>query len=346
MFAVIAALLAAAQPAPAPAAPAAPAATVQEACTPATTLRLTIAQAVARRLSLEGRCLEVSGIGTTRRIWASVEDMYLLSPDGRAASGHSLDIERLELSETDPGSSRAGHVTVVGRFWPCPSRNAATDDVVRQLQCVVPPTLVPERMHFTFDFARPVERLVGEEMRARFGSLVEAPADWPYLATARAFADLLPSKLAERDRNWVAQAHGFPAWLSEGELFFYMFGGSDSPFRQVLEAKSPQSIILIDSKPEPVGSPGIGRLDDDEALICYCRTRDCSGLWPIRLGDHSGTTRPFACTRFTGFPSQVGGQPAADSLFDRGRLDMDSTPAFLAEPAASTFRRTFDSVER
>lgn len=106
------------------------------------------------------------------------------------------------------------------------------------------------------------------------------------------------------DRNTLADIHfrnvGLEWEEEEAELLEFLLDARKSPFPSLRrDREAPQQTILVDRSllyPDPERA---NRFDDDySAIVCFCRTADCTGRWPIASFDADNLpSRPYACTR-------------------------------------------------
>lgn len=310
-------------------------------CDPATALRMTTMEIAAAGKTFEGHCVRVSGIGGYDTLFDSVEGVYRWARAGRPdRSPHTLRFHQPRIGEPS-STARAAHLEVTGRLWSCSLRFAP--DASRRFPGVQgcasnPHVLIADRIEWAWDRSQSLERLVGDAMKARFGSLVEAPTSWSRLPAARAAAAAFLHAIRSGDWARLATLHGEEHDRPSGHLsrlFTYFVDNPDSPFQQLRETREVQTAIFVDG-PSPAApvSANQGR-----ATICFCRTADCTGLWPIRLGDETGSDRPYACTLWeVQVPNP---DPQASGIFMT-----DSSESWLVEPAASAFRRQSESFRR
>lgn len=302
---------------------------VAEPCT-----RTSVEEIAAAPDSFVGRCVSVSGIAGRARLFGSVEGFYR---DGRV----------------DEGGSGRGHVGLVGVDGPAgrPNEDPVFLDIVGrvatcgQLREVAVqagrPELVPPYCRFGLapvilvgdqrpGSSRRIERLLCEENRRLLGTLELAPSDWDLLPQLRQAAERFRRAVAARDVAALREMHGlaedpFP----DPELLPHILDEPDSPFAELRDGSPRQLAILRRTDP---GLREQARRDGF-AFLCFCRTGDCSGLWPISFDDaQSRPDRPFVCTYH---------YPSGSAL-----LYTSVRPGFLPEPAASAFRRRSESSRR
>jgi len=341
MFAILAAFLTAAQPAQA--------APAQPPCTPATTQRTTIDRIEVAGTRLDGTCVEVPGVASQFLLHADREALYLYERQRGALAVRSIAIGWPSPAPQAWQPPIAVPVTITGRLSSCPVAGSAGVPMQAGRQACTAGAryaVTAERLTWTFEPEHRMERLVGEDMRARVGSLLEAPADWPYLSRAQTLATELLQRIAQKDRDWLIERFDLDCCglgYKEGMLG-HLLTYPDSPFNELRTGAPAQSVILIAGRVgHPDGSDGV-----DEALICFCRTSDCTGLWPLRRGDYPGLSRPFACVEFQGasrFCTSHGGCEPWDQV-GIGGLYFERSHSYFAEPATSAIHRTYDSSQR
>jgi hypothetical protein len=333
VIAAFASLLLAAAPPPAPAAAPPP-------CSPAAARRMTHAQIAAAGELFDGVCVRMSGIGSDRTLFDSREGVYRgIQAGGWFADPHRLDFHHpdVEAATTQTGARR---LVVTGRLWTCMVRVGPNSwnrvDGVRHCSGR-PHILLADRIEWTWDRSRPLERLVGEEMRARFGNLVEATEAWPRLPAARAAAAEFLDALRSADRARMARLHG--GEVGDGSAYIplllnYLFDNYYGPFQQLHQRREVQTAIFVPRR-RP-WQPAI--VDHPRATICYCRTADCTGLWPISSGDETGSDRPYACTAWEA-PIRIPFSNAVPPPETAGVINTYASAGWLAEPSQSAFRR-------
>lgn len=164
------------------------------------------------------------------------------------------------------------------------------------------------------------ERLVGEAQRRRVGDLVEPPIDWEWRdeleAVARDFADAVRAA----DRRRLASLLSYGQSLEEERIVSIL---REPAYRELREGR-PGELRLFTQAVGGRFRPG----DSGHvfAHLCYCRTADCSGRWPIASRDaDAGPDRPYVCVSVSGRITP----PAALSLY------AEPGGGWLAEPAPS-----------
>lgn len=261
------------------------------------------------------RCVVVEGMGVRSRLYTDREGIY--SDDrvpGPVPYVGLVDPARGELE--DPA-----FVRVVGRATTC--REVRWAQYERPDSGTVPPMcsdfsgtnaiiMVSERR---VDRRRRYERLVGEEHRARHGSLIFPPADWDSLAHVLRMAEAFRRAIANRDAAGLARLHPLDPAITQ-----HLLDDPASPFADLRDGRPRQTAVLLHSYWRRT-EQAQGR----RAFVCFCRTADCTGIWPIAFNDAvNRADRPFACTYWSS---------RGDSLW---------TPvnqSLLPEPARTAIRR-------
>ena len=183
----------------------------------------------------------------------------------------------------------------------------------------------------------PELRLVGDDMRTRFGNIEPAPADWPALPRLRVAAEAFRAALAAGDREALRRLHGFHGAGADRETDLFlarMASDPASPFADLRRSSAGQLAIFIDF--EPIRRSDAVHDDEPAAWFCFCRTGDCDGLWPISGIDAAVREgRPYICTHY---------RPDGEGL--GGTFMTWEDPDGSAERMESAFRRQSDSSRR
>jgi hypothetical protein len=271
------------------------------------------------------RCVVVSGLGGRLRLFGSVESYYRF---GVAAKGGHVGLVGID----GPAGRLRGEpifLTVVGYVSTC----RKLGDMLRQAghpdrlptYCLfgLDPVIVVTDQ--TADPTRHAERLVGEENRRIHGTLELAPSDWPLRPKLLRAAKEFGKAIAAGNVAALKSMHGEKAG-SDRELLPYLLQRTDSPFAELRRRRPRQIAILLRT------SPAFRETSrrDGFAFLCFCRTADCTALWPISFEDaENRPDRPYACTYYD--PTEI----APFSTF--------IGPGFLPEPEASAFHRPSES---
>lgn len=311
-------LLAAAQPgAPPPAREAKP-------CLPASVEE--IAAAPGRFL---GRCVVVSGVAGRALLFDDIEGYYRFGRIGQESQRSHVGLAGIDGPGGRPHDDPV-FLRVVGRVASCQEIRDVLNEAGRRdllppyCQFGLSPLILVDRHEA--DPERRYERLVGEANRRLHGTLDHAPADWELLPRLREAAETFRRAIAAGDMAALIAMHGLEE-ASDPELLDYLLKRPDSPFAELRDGTVRQIAILL--RTDPALEAQARR--DGLAFLCFCRTADCTGLWPISFYDayQGRADRPYACT----FHNPGG----------RGLLSTSVVPGLLPEPATSAFRRPGDS---
>jgi hypothetical protein len=310
--------------------------------------RATVAQIVADADAWYGRCVAVPALKEGLRLYAGVEAYYrargrIADPaaDPQAWSGVGLDNPRLLRGRIREGFSA---VTAIGRVQDCEEMSAAVEA-----------SLGPDQIGWVAGYChyssgpviwlrelRHVRRLaplrhMGERARAAYGDLALAPADWPHHEHVTGRAEAFLTALRDGDRRAFAELHDGGVNLGRShEAARFAFSPS-SPFAEIARAEDPpQMSIFVDRAVQAENPPR--RHDAVSATVCFCRSADCTGIWPIaRIDADNRRARPYACTRLT--PYILLGRTEQIFITEQGERG-------LAEPAQTAFRRRSESSRR
>lgn len=177
------------------------------------------------------------------------------------------------------------------------------------------------------------ERQMGDEARRRFGDLRTESEAGPAPSEVRALGRTFLEKVRMGD---AAALRAFVGLWSEAEtpedaawsaaFTDYLLGRNGSPIAALRDLPQPQVAFFQES---------LGRVEVEEGEsgdwhICFCKTADCSAVWPISAADATAEPRrPYLCLR--AFDGQHGSNPPDSlGLVRRGGV---------REPARTAFRR-------
>jgi hypothetical protein len=297
-----------------------------------------------------GKCVTVAGPFGGVSVYGSVIDMYRTSqfgPDGnfiRTAERSG----RLGLYSPDnmllavkPG--RMPRIEVTGTVDSCERRSDAARaqekaDLARGKVSIILLSgychfhrgAVIEAVNWSFDPPRHYERLTGETARETYGNIVEMDDDWPFARELHVTSAAFLAALRAGDRDRLMALHDFtdPKHEYHSRVMTLLLDRPDSPFLQVRANAAPQTQIFVDRYEADQLAAG-KRPKFAWGTACYCRTKDCTGRWPISRNDADNLPdRPYACTtiRKEDWP---GGKVIVDTPPGDGR--------WLAEPARTAF---------
>jgi hypothetical protein len=186
------------------------------------------------------------------------------------------------------------------------------------------------------------ERQLGGVARALFGDLLEASAERAPPAEAVALADSFLAALRSGDAATLRAlvtpwSETFERGSREEQQFHtWLLGEGGSPLAEVRAmAGQPQRAWFVERRSRAHDEIGYR----DVWHVCFCRTADCSGRWPIAAMDAvAHVIRPYFCLRAINARSR---DDPADHLSierrDTGFLEPDRSalaPAEIAEGGA------------
>jgi hypothetical protein len=271
------------------------------------------------------RCVRIRGIRMGHRLYSSREaTLDRLAPSGESAR-RSIVIYPDGRRFGSPANAEWADVT--GRTGSCAAENAAVAAAVEATQ---PGSIfmVSGYCHTSLEnYVLPVDinrvergrifRLTEAEVPPALRSLVEAPTDRAPEAYIRA-AQALVAALANRDAAAFLR-------LTEPSLASEMNRQNgvapewaEQPLREVDAAFRNSAILAIFTPLHPVERRQqrvfVEREDLEESaevirrgaftnlLVCWCRTPDCEGRWPVASYDaDNDPSRPYACVRATDY---------------------------------------------
>ena len=280
------------------------------------------------------RCVTVSGAVAGISIYSGREGMYLAhrfgsdgnySEEGRR---HRIGIDRQDIR--DLRMAYPQQATVTGRVDSCERRYKRIADaggiafLAGYCHYHSGPTIVVDSYSIT---EKRHERLIGEAARADFGDLAFMPSDWPARAGSEAVVADFLAAVRRGDRARLAELHDFTDTDNEHRrgVLYALLQDAESPFTALRQGEAPQSTLFVSMAEDGTlfGREGTA----PGGLACFCRTEDCTGLWPIALNDaNNARDRPFVCTHLQG----DGSRPAW--------LVTPVGGGWLMEPAASAAR--------
>jgi hypothetical protein len=259
------------------------------ACAPRTAEPTDIRSVAGDQRRFQGRCITVTGVGVGPHVYADLDALYEQSSDqfDPSANGAVLGLdgplvnripqryERVRLTGVmkDCGRPVQGAMFVFGY---CHQYNGGVLELTHVVD--LGPAGLTRRGQA---FARP-----------GYGDLTPAPANWPHLAAVHALVERLIATLRARDVQRLDQLMFGDPDAVDGTLLNrtnrMMLDDKRSPFAALRTAARPvQWVVLIGWNQAA---------EDDSAVVCFCRIRDCSQSWPIARRDaNNQPERPYAC---------------------------------------------------
>jgi hypothetical protein len=299
------------------------------ACTPERASRTSIEAIAAEPAKWLDRCVTVSGIADSLRLHTNVDAIYRFSrlgADGNPAPADRrlhVGIDRQELRSSPALRARATRIEVTG----------IVDSCERRFQRVVDAGGVPFLGGYCHYYRGPTiavtrysisgqnySRLVGEAARRRVGSLVEPPRDWEWRDELEAVGNDFVGALRAGNRARLAELLSYGAPLEEERIDALLSGPAYRVLREGRVGKAKLLTRAVNGRFLP--STG-SNSDHTSAYLCYCKTADCEGLWPIASIDaDAGQGRPYACV-------SVSGRVAAPAQLE---MHISEGGGWLAEP--------------
>lgn len=319
-------------------------------CTPETSIRTTVADIGRNSERFMGKCVTVAGPFGGVSVYGSVEDIYLSSqfgPDGnynRTAGRNG----RLGLYSPDNAllrlkPVRTRRIEVTGTVDSCERRSdaARAQEKADLAQGKISLISLSGYCHFrrgaivsavdwSFDPPQRYERLTGEHAREVYGNIVEMDDDWPFARELHETSAAFLAAFRAGDRDRLMALHDFtdPKHVSNARVMTLLLDQPDSPFAQIRSNPAPQTQFFV-SRYEAGQVEAGKRPKLASGIACYCRTKDCTGRWPISRNDADNLPeRPYACTwiRKEDWP---GGKVIVETRVGETR--------WLAEPARTAF---------
>lgn len=314
------------------------------ACTAETAVRAAVTEITRRPDRFMGRCVTVAGPAGGTTIYSGVDAIYLGQIPGvvsgpaatRGLIGLYSDGNRLRM-ELAPERGLA-HLVVTGTVDNCERmRDRLGAAAQRERAGNILPIMMGGYCHwrggpviriasYARDPAVRYERLIGEAARARVGDLVMATPRTPGFGVLRDFATAFAEAMRRGNREALARLHDFRPGTRNPEdlaLLAYLLDDPESPFASLRRGIGGGPAIFVRR------NASIARDEGVSGVICFCRTSDCRGRWPISILDAAGRPdRPYVCTIVE--PRNWERRGAGLSTPVRG--------GGLAEPARSAFR--------
>ncbi len=302
-------------------------------CTRRTARRATVVQIARQPERFLDRCVTVTGAFAGITLYSGREGMYLVGRYGRDGNRVAANqVHRIGIDNQQMRNLRMRYpqeTTVTGRVDSCERRSqriiAAGGIPFLGGYCHYHdgPSIVVSAYSIT---ERQYDRLMGEDARQRFGNLAPMSVDGGSRDVIEAAAAAFHQALRARDRARLMQMHDIRTENpQERTLLYSLLESQYSVFRQVRERDSVQTAFFVTA--DENGAPFDEQRPLAAATICYCRTNDCAGRWPIALNDaNNEENRPYACTQFQ---VQQGDRQVFSTSTDGG---------WMREPASTAIR--------
>lgn len=299
----------------------------QAACTPERAVRVKISDITTNIARYHRACVTVEGILYSGRLYETFDDLYrqpqrIWSPQ---RSDADIEVRARDEIQRFPGFH---HVRATGIPVECQIYwteqdvltavesatrvvlTGASDDAIVTIDdsCVKGRFERLQVGHVTVDLFTRFERLVEASREPGQGNLVPLRDDNELAQRAfRAAANFLVA-VAERDQAALRSSLAYARhWQDDGELsklIHEMIGSGFAPgeypgytpgFVEIARRENPQKIALTTpSKPKPDGQEWY--FIREQAFVCICRPKDCTGLWPIDTIDTGfNRKRPYLC---------------------------------------------------
>ena len=293
-------------------------------CAMQTATEVSVEQLGARPKKYLGRCVTVSGPTRIYRMYSGVEGVYLSQQLGRDGyvplrnqrhriglyfgAGEKEDAQPAHPEELVDGPFRFTRVTGVadscermaqalprGGVESVDPETGQTMITITMLggYCPYDPGAVVWVTAVSVDPASRYERLTGEKNREIYGSLVRVGPSWRHYRHLRRLGSAIRHAIRAGDRAALSKLYGKFGVGSEALRF--LLEDPHSPFAELRTAKRQLPFVILAQEWDQEGIPANDRRTKD-ALICFCRSGDCSGLWPIAAIDAGpDPDHPFAC---------------------------------------------------
>jgi hypothetical protein len=278
------------------------------------------------------RCVTVTGIADGIVLHAGLKEMYRAryGADGnpRPTDLRSrIGIDRQELRGHPQLKARATRISVTGTVDTCKRR---WDRIVAAggvpflggyCHYYQGATIVVSSYSIT---GPTYDRLVGEAARREVGNLVEPPEDWEWRDELEAVGRDFAAAVRTADRGKLQAMLGFGEPLETQRIDHLL---RSSTYRSLRDGAPGEMRIFTHMIGDRFHPPGTGHV---AAYLCYCRTRNCAGRWPISSRDaDAGEDRPYLCVA-------ASGRIAAPAALD---LHPPEGGGWLGEPKAAAIRR-------
>lgn len=300
---------------------AAQAAETNKPCTAAKAVRTSVVAINEAPEKWVGRCVALVGPAGSIEMYSGVEGMYLSRRFGSDGNFDKQGLKhRIGLYSDDNGirssplyTTGVPKIALIGTVDTCERMQAAADARARRDNPGIPAIImmggychyyrgpVVRASSYVFDPKVRYARFTGEAARARFGNLVAAPADWPGLDKLNDIAVRFRQAVKSGDRDAVVALHDIdPAKASEHEhrVLRSILDEPGTPFASLRSGRDAPFAVFVTILPAPYNKAREDAARHPSGTICYCRTVDCSKLWPISSEDAGNRRdRPFVCTR-------------------------------------------------
>jgi hypothetical protein len=278
-------------------------------CTAVTSRLTTVREVAGSPDRFNGECVQITGVMHGPHLYDDVDGVYLgaSSRFDPSSSGAEIGLSGEPINRFV--DNRYVHVDLVGTIGDCEQVRACVHASVPEGEIV----FVSGYCHY-FDgaFLSVTERRAARGApflrqlngHAEYGNLMPAPADWRHRALIESQAQQFLAALRARDGRKLVDLHSEAlGGDDEIRLIPFLLREQRSPFASLRSSVgSPQMIILIERLLPQVAAELSGQerqeaADDYSSTVCFCRTGDCSGRWPIASFDADNLpSRPYACT--------------------------------------------------
>jgi hypothetical protein len=285
-----------------------------------------------------GRCVRISGYVAGRYFFADVGGAYARFAEDRDDRRNDgwlglYFIDRHVVSRPMQRGTVVGVVHDCGRDYAAEEARAGPNTLVMSTgYCHYQSGLVLLPATFSSSGSARFERKVSEAARRRFGNLEpERPGNRPPPAVVR-LADRFLSGVRRGDGAGLATfvlpwSDEVPPETPAAQAAFRkrLAGEPGSPLRPIrLAGSNPQRVYFRERQSPSWNLPPTWH-------ICFCRTGDCTGRWPIHSIDATaGPSRPYICVR--AFNSTISGSPP-------DRIGIDRRESMFVEPPANNSTR-------
>lgn len=286
-----------------------------------------------------GRCVRLDGFVGGRYFFADAGGAYAELADDH--EDHRNDGWVGLYFEPTVGRQPLQRGTVVGRVQDCghdyaaEAARAGPNTIVMSIgYCHYQSGLILTSAAFRSSGPAQFGRLMAPADRARFGNLEAERGNLRAPVEVVALADRFLAGVLAGDGAGLATFVGYwselnpdtPAGRSEQQA--YLAGEPGSPLRPIrLATRPPQRTYFRERRSRDQESWGWRPVWH----ICFCRTGDCTGRWPIHSVDATaGPNRPYACVRATN---------GEDPREPQNHVAIDRRESMFVEPAANNSTR-------
>lgn len=250
------------------------------------------------------RCVRLSGIAGALDLHSSLDSLYRstrFGEDGNYVPANlkrRIGIDSVELRAHPLLRREARRIEAIGRVDSCERRVQRI-----RAQGGIPflggychyesgPTVVVASYKIVSSQYR---RLTGEAQRRRVGNLVEPPGDWEWRSALEAVARDFAAAVRAADRDRLAALLSYGEGLEEQRIESIFQSPAYRPMREGRVGETRIFTHTIGGRFRPSDNGHVF------AHICYCRTPDCAGRWPIASRDaDAGPDRPYVCISASG----------------------------------------------